>query len=119
MRAAREGETTMIMYAIADNNGPINNRTFTTRELAEQVLNDTCYHPKVYDGRFRVIEVTIDPDAALDASRRLAEVYGFAQFTRLHARKEGLESLIQAAGQFVRQVSGYPGSRDELFRVLA
>jgi hypothetical protein len=66
-----------------------------------------------------VIEVTIDPDAALDASRRLAGVYGFAQFSRGRACKDGLESLIRAAGQFVRQVSGHPGSRDELFRVLA
>lgn len=109
----------MFMYAIADNNGPINDRTFTTRALAEQVMNDTCYHPKVYDGRFRVIEVTINPDAALDASRRLAEVYGFAQFSRGRAHKDGLESLIQASGQFVKQVDGVPNSRDEIFRVLA
>jgi hypothetical protein len=31
----------MIMYAIADNDGPINDRTFTTPALAGQVLNDT------------------------------------------------------------------------------
>lgn len=109
---------TRTAYTIADNATIITKRAWNTAEEAAAIMSGLCYHPKVYDGPFRVVEIQVE-DRSSAAAEKLSAVFGFAQFSRIQARWAGLEAEIFDGGSRIRSIGQPDGSDFDRFRVLA